>query len=292
MARIRSIKPEFPQSESMGRVSRDARLLFIQLWCICDDHGRTRASSRMLASLLFPYDDDAPAKMDGWLAELSREGCLVRYEHCGSQYLEICNWLKHQKIDRPSKPQFPSFDASQRTPSKPRESSCEDWIGLEGIGRDLHTGGDEDCSEPASVDGAEETQRVSQTEPSGLTKRYVKPTRARLTQITLDAIAAWNASPLVKPRGKLDPVDPEVGLPTWCAHVARCLPTAEDILRASDPDGQCEVTADFWEVYWSICNTDDVKSGRRPIANSKWVPCMEYLTRPEQMLAVYTRAEK
>ena len=49
MARIRTIKPEFPQSESMGRVSRDARLLFVQLWCICDDHGRTRAASRMLA---------------------------------------------------------------------------------------------------------------------------------------------------------------------------------------------------------------------------------------------------
>jgi hypothetical protein len=59
MARIRTIKPEFPQSESMGRISRDARLLFVQLWCICDDHGRTRAASRMLASLLFPYDDDA-----------------------------------------------------------------------------------------------------------------------------------------------------------------------------------------------------------------------------------------
>jgi hypothetical protein len=28
MERIRMIKPEFPQSEAMGRVSRDARLLY------------------------------------------------------------------------------------------------------------------------------------------------------------------------------------------------------------------------------------------------------------------------
>ncbi len=46
MARIRSIKPEFPQSESMGNVSRDARLTFIQLWTLADDSGRLRGSSR------------------------------------------------------------------------------------------------------------------------------------------------------------------------------------------------------------------------------------------------------
>ena len=32
VARIRTIKPEFPQSESVGRLSRDARLLFILVW--------------------------------------------------------------------------------------------------------------------------------------------------------------------------------------------------------------------------------------------------------------------
>ena len=57
MARIRSIKPELPQSESMGNVSRDARLTFVQLFTLADDEGRLRGNSRMLASLLFPYDD-------------------------------------------------------------------------------------------------------------------------------------------------------------------------------------------------------------------------------------------
>ena len=80
MARIRTIKPEFPHSESMGRVSRDARLLFIQLWTLCDDSGRTLGNSRMLASLLFPYDDDAPAAIDNWLEEHDREGCILRYQ--------------------------------------------------------------------------------------------------------------------------------------------------------------------------------------------------------------------
>ena len=126
MARIRTIKPEFPQSESIGRIGRDARLLFILLWTIADDDGRTRAASRMLASLLFPYDDDVPALIDTWLAELEREECIRRYEVDGSIYLEVCNWLKHQKIDKPSKSRLPPFDESSRLVAKLREESTTD----------------------------------------------------------------------------------------------------------------------------------------------------------------------
>lgn len=126
MPRIRTIKPEFPQSESMGRVSRDSRLLFVQLWTLCDDSGRTRAPSRMLASLLYPYDNDAPSLIEGWLGELEREGCIVRYEAHGHTYLEICNWLNHQKIDKPSASKIPAFDESSRILANPREPSSLD----------------------------------------------------------------------------------------------------------------------------------------------------------------------
>lgn len=123
MARIRTIKPEFPKSESVGRLSRDARLLFIQLWPECDDHGRTRGASRMLASLLYPYDEDAPSLIDGWLDELIAEGCIRIYEVDGSRYLEVCNWLKHQKIDKPSKPVFPGAREASRVFESAREAS-------------------------------------------------------------------------------------------------------------------------------------------------------------------------
>jgi hypothetical protein len=126
VARIRTIKPEFPQSESMGNVSRDARLCFIMLWTIADDSGRLRGASRMLASLLFPYDNDAPKLMDKWLGELEREHCIQRYEVDGAQYIEIAKWLDHQKIDRPSPSKFPDFDASSRTIASPREESSLD----------------------------------------------------------------------------------------------------------------------------------------------------------------------
>jgi hypothetical protein len=123
MSRIRTIKPEFPQSESTGRISREARLLFILLWTIVDDEGRARAASRMLASLLYPYDDDAPALIDDWLYELEQEKCIRRYEIDGSTYLEIINWKKHQKIDRPSKSRLPEFNAASHVFASPREPS-------------------------------------------------------------------------------------------------------------------------------------------------------------------------
>lgn len=120
MARIRTIKPEFPQSESMGRISRDARLCFIQLWTIADDYGRLRGNPRMLAGLLFPYDDDATGLIDGWLGELEREGCIFPYQCGRASYIQIIGWAEHQKIDKPTKSKIP---APPEDFGSPRESS-------------------------------------------------------------------------------------------------------------------------------------------------------------------------
>lgn len=156
MARIRTIKPEFPQSESMGRVSRDARLLFMMLWTICDDHGRARAHSRMLASLLFPYDDDAGEGVPIWLDELEKEGCIKVYEVEGSTYLQIVKWSKHQKIDKPSKPQFPAPSEGTREDYRDsREHSSEEGT-KEGRGRDKDKSPIGDSSPAAEKPAAED----------------------------------------------------------------------------------------------------------------------------------------
>lgn len=160
MARIRSIKPEFPQSESLGRVSREARLLFIGLWTICDDEGRTRAASRLLASLLYPYDADAPSLINGWLDELSGIGAIRRYVVNGSTYLDIPNWLKHQKIDKPGKSRLPAFDEDSRTFANIREESTTD-LGPRtlDLGKDL---GVDAATDVASEDAPAWRQRIQQ----------------------------------------------------------------------------------------------------------------------------------
>ena len=140
MARIRTIKPEFPHSESMGRVSREARLCFILLWTIADDAGRLRGNSRMLASLLYPYDDDAKKYIDAWLDQLSVEGCIARYEVDGTNYVQVLNWLNHQKIDKPSASKLPPFAEPSRKLANPREHSATD----QDQGRDLDQGKDQE----------------------------------------------------------------------------------------------------------------------------------------------------
>ena len=148
MARIRSLKPEFPQSETIGALSRDARLLFIQLWTLVDDEGRARAASRMLASLLYPYDDDAPKLMEKWLSELEVEKCIRRYEVEGNSYLEIVNWLKHQKIDRPSPSRLPPYREPSANPREPSRALDAD-LGPRIKDKDQ---GSEDAADAASTD--------------------------------------------------------------------------------------------------------------------------------------------
>jgi hypothetical protein len=171
MARIRTIKPEFPHSESMGRVSRESRLCFILLWTIADDAGRLRGNSRMLASLLYPYDDDAKNKIDAWLTQLSSEGCIARYEVEGTSYVQILNWLDHQKIDKPSPSKLPSFDESSRKLAKVREGSSADQ---EGNGEEGNGSGD--SATPQSV------------EPPALTLTLIDKTEHPITNAM---VAEW-----------------------------------------------------------------------------------------------------
>jgi len=92
----------------MGRISRDARLIFILLWTLADDYGRMRGNPQMLGGLLLPYDEDAREVLPSCLDELEREGCIKRYT-CdqGYEYVAVTNWESHQKIDNRSKPKFP-----------------------------------------------------------------------------------------------------------------------------------------------------------------------------------------
>lgn len=196
MARIRSIKPEFPQSESMGRVSRDSRLCFIMLFTIADDSGRLRGNSRMLASLLFPYDDDAPAEIDGWLSELEEQDTIIRYKSENNNYIQICNWLNHQKIDKPSPSKIPEFDESSRILANPRECSLLD----QGRDQGSRKGSGDHSLLADSVESADvaenETTPTTKTKSrfaefwAAYPKKVAKPTcEAKWKSKKLDAIA-------------------------------------------------------------------------------------------------------
>lgn len=123
MARSRMIKPEFFNDEKLAILSRDSRMLFVGMWVMGDDYGVVKGHNRWLQSQVFPYEAIPHETFDGWLKELEQAGLVVRFEHSGEQFIYICNFTKHQKVDRPSKSRNPSppdellaGDVSPKTP--------------------------------------------------------------------------------------------------------------------------------------------------------------------------------
>lgn len=105
MARIRTVKPDFWADEKVASLPRDARLLFLGLFNFADDEGRLRGNPLLIRSQIFPYDSDVDS--ESLLRMLAECSLIVRYEVQSESYLWICNFNKHQKIDKPSKSALP-----------------------------------------------------------------------------------------------------------------------------------------------------------------------------------------
>ena len=110
MSRIRTVKPELPQDEVVGSVSRDARLCWILLFTVADDEGRFRAHPALLAGQLFPYDNLTVDQVESWLTELDAAGLVRRYRVKGQTYGTIPGWEKHQVIQHKGQSRIPSPD--------------------------------------------------------------------------------------------------------------------------------------------------------------------------------------
>ena len=102
MARIRSIKPKFWDDIKIGRLSRDARLLYIGLWSFSDDIGVVIGDSIWLKSKVFPYDQIQVQQFEKWIKELVINGfiCLLSYNE--ERFIYLPNFTRHQVINRPN----------------------------------------------------------------------------------------------------------------------------------------------------------------------------------------------
>ena len=113
--RIRSIKPEFWQSEDIAVLPIEDRLLFIGLWSYVDDNGVGRDQPVNICTSLFAGDFVASpaetlARVSGGLRNLAACGRITRYTVGGASFISVINWKRHQKIDRPNKPRLPEAD--------------------------------------------------------------------------------------------------------------------------------------------------------------------------------------
>lgn len=142
MARIRSIKPEFFQHESLYDAERSGglplRLAFAGLWTQADRDGRFEWRPRQLKLNILPYDEVDFAEV---LDALQKTGFVVRYVVDGKEFGCIPSWLKHQhpNVKEPTSTiPAPSEDSASTIPAQ-----CQSvGKGREGKGRER-----EDASE-------------------------------------------------------------------------------------------------------------------------------------------------
>lgn len=137
MARIRSVKPEFWLDRKLVRsLSRDARLMYVALWNLADEHGRLQGDPRYLKGQCFPYDDDLDLEdIERLVGEIAASGRAMRYVVDGDPYLFLPKLGKHQRLE-PSKVASRHPDPEDRDASESGADESEPCA--DRSARDLH----------------------------------------------------------------------------------------------------------------------------------------------------------
>lgn len=103
MARARIIKPAFFHNDALSELEPLTRLLFIGLWGIADREGRIEFRPKKIKAEVLPYDN---CDIDAMLLSLNQHGFILIYEMNNCYYIQVLNFLKHQK---PHTKELPSY---------------------------------------------------------------------------------------------------------------------------------------------------------------------------------------
>lgn len=254
--RIRTIKPEFWQSESMASASRDARLVAIALLNYADDTGVFLASERVFKGAMFPFDDDLDVL--GAFQELYKNGFIAFAEHSGKVLGKILNFKIHQRIDKPQKSRFGAENAAfgsfpgafqERSKNLPRT-----------------------FAEPSVTEVEMEMEVESEKEPERKEEEDARETFPKVSGNLPEGIG--------KPSGDLPETFPTTGrseaskIPSWPAGLdPRQIPDRLSFISACKvrfPRWQAKHTAALWDS-WKRNGWRD--GNDRPIAY--WQPLVE-----------------
>ena len=105
MARKRMIDPEFWVDDDMSLCDMPTRLFYIGTWNFSDDYGVVENSPAKLKVQIFPYDTIEVTPLIDQLVQLKK---LIPFEMDGKNWLFIRNFLKWQRVDKPSTKRNPA----------------------------------------------------------------------------------------------------------------------------------------------------------------------------------------
>lgn len=93
--RARNIKPGLVENSTLGTGDIHIQFLFGMLPMLADKAGRLKDDPLWIKAKIFPYRDSPD--VNGYLTVLSREGFITRYEVGGKRYIQITNFVEHQR---------------------------------------------------------------------------------------------------------------------------------------------------------------------------------------------------
>lgn len=148
MARIRTVKPEFWESEDTAGLSPLAALTFVGMLNLADDEGRGRGNATMLYARLHSMRDGVSLKLvRGALDELAEAGIVQFYTANGDQsFYYITGFSKHQVINKKTASKLPP------PPVASQATTVVLPVGKEGKGKEGK--GEDSCAEPAKTPSA------------------------------------------------------------------------------------------------------------------------------------------
>lgn len=118
MPRIRGLKPDTFKDEDLAILPIEVRYFFMGLWCYSDKQGRLEDRPKFLKAELFAYDDfDVEAALEllanPQIPDRPNKVFIRRYTVNGRKYLDIPNFLKHQRPHHTEKASvIPPFEES------------------------------------------------------------------------------------------------------------------------------------------------------------------------------------
>jgi hypothetical protein len=118
MARIRSLKPEAFESETLALVSVYAERTFYGMSTQADDRGRLADKPAVLNGKLWAvrseHEPHSAKDLEAELEQLESVELICRYVGCdGKRYLHLVTWDDHQRVDKPGKPRTPRCPVHQ-----------------------------------------------------------------------------------------------------------------------------------------------------------------------------------